>query len=840
VAHHQAGRLDEAAALYAEIRKQAPGHFDATHLSGVIALQRGDLARARELITQALAVKPKDAPALNNLGTALLRAGQLDAAREQFERAVRAQPAFGDALSNLGNVLRQLGRVADSVAPLKKAFAAAPRSTMVANLLGASLLDIGDARGATNVFEAVVKLSPRDAQAWTHLSISHLGGGSALRALAAADEALRLAPEDGAATGARAQALAGLGRADAAREAFLCAVRLAPRDARAWNNLGVFLRAQGEPAEAAERFRKAIEIDPAFAIAHEGYVAALIDAGRAVEAAAHAQALSQREPEGALALASLGAARFAQDRLDEALALYERAAASRGATAGTLVGHGNVLWASGDSVAAARQFARAVELDPRDPTARFALAMAQLRTVYDDAAQMETSRRGLARAIADLDAWFTPDRAPVGAAAVGSAQPFYLAYHSHDNRQLLASYGQLVTRLMAAGGTAPPAAPLTARGPGSSPRIRVGIVSAQIRDHSVWNAITRGWVRHLDPERFELHLFHLERTADDETANARRLAASFIDAPTSLAGWTKAIADARPDVLIYPEIGMHPLTTRLAALRLAPIQATTWGHPSTSGLPTLDLFFSADALEPADADAHYTERLIRLPKLGVFVEPLAPVAVAPDLRALGLPESEPLLLCPGTPFKYTPPGDEALVAIARGLQERGAGRLVFFRSRRPLMSSRVEQRLRRAFKAAGVDHDRTVAWIPALDRGRFFGLMQRATLMLDTIGFSGFNTALQALECDLPVIAFEGPFMRGRLASGPLREIGLDEWVATTTADFADKALRLAGDDALRARVRSLVAERRGRLFNDLAPVRGLERALVDAVEGYRGSGSRA
>ena len=26
-----------------------------------------------------------------------------------------------------------------------------------------------------------------------------------------------------------------------------------------------------------------------------------------------------------------------------------------------------------------------------------------------------------------------------------------------------------------------------------------------------------------------------------------------------------------------------------------------------------------------------------------------------------------------------------------------------------------------------------------------------ATAMLDTIGFSGFNTALQALECDLPV-----------------------------------------------------------------------------------------
>jgi predicted O-linked N-acetylglucosamine transferase (SPINDLY family) len=830
VAHHQAGRLDEAAALYDEIRQQAPGHFDATHLTGVIALQRGDLARAQELIALALAVKPKDPAALNNLGTALMRAGKLDEARERFERALRAQPAFGDAQANLGNVLRQLGRIVESVGPLKKAYAAAPKNVATANLLGASLLDTGDARGATNVFEAVVKLAPRDPQAWTHLAISHLGGGgSAQRALEAADEALRQAPEAIEALGARARALADLGRAADAREAFLAAVRLAPRDARAWNNFGVFLRAQGEPAEAAEQFRRATELEPAFAVAHHGYVAALIEAGRANDAAAHGQALSQREPEGAVALASLAAARFAQDRLDEALSLYERAVAAAGVTAGTVVGYGNALMASGDAIAAGRQFARAVELDPRDATARFALAMGHLRPVYDDAAQMEASRRAFTRAVAELDAWFAPARAAAGAQAVGSAQPFYLAYQPFDNRSLLASCGNLAARLMATG--APVPAPSTAPKAGVPARIRVGIASAQIREHSVWNAITRGWVRQLDPARFEVHLFQLERASDAETASARRLAASFVDAPTSLASWTKAIVDARLDVLIYPEIGMHPMTTRLAAQRLAPVQAAAWGHPSTTGLPTLDLFLSADALEPAGAEAHYTERLVRLPNLGVHVEPMSPVAIAPDLAALGLPEAEPLLLCPGMPFKYTPQGDAALVAVARGLQARGSGRLVFFRSRHPLMSSQVEQRLRRVFKAAGVDHDRTVAWIPTLERGRFFGLMQRAALMLDTIGFSGFNTAVQALECGLPVIAFEGAFMRGRLASGPLRHLGLDDWVAASAEAFAEKAVRLAGDDALRARVRALVAERRGKLFNDLAPVRALEQALAAAVE---------
>ena len=138
--------------------------------------------------------------------------------------------------------------------------------------------------------------------------------------------------------------------------------------------------------------------------------------------------------------------------------------------------------------------------------------------------------------------------------------------------------------------------------------------------------------------------------------------------------------------------------------------------------------------------------------------------------------------------------------------------------------------MRKAFAKAGVDYDRTVAWIPTLNRGRFFGLMQRSTAMLDTLGFSGFNTALQALESGLPVVAFEGEFMRGRLASGPLRYLGLDELVAATADEFAAIALRLVEDAAWHAHLEREIAQRRHALFFDQAPVRALEDALFEAT----------
>ncbi len=65
--------------------------------------------------------------------------------------------------------------------------------------------------------------------------------------------------------------------------------------------------------------------------------------------------------------------------------------------------------------------------------------------------------------------------------------------------------------------------------------------------------------------------------------------------------------------------------------------------------------------------------------------------------------------------------------------------------------SGCRQRLRESFRRAGVDFERRVTFLPWQPAGAFRALLRRADLYLDTLGFSGFNTALQALECGLPV-----------------------------------------------------------------------------------------
>jgi predicted O-linked N-acetylglucosamine transferase (SPINDLY family) len=188
---------------------------------------------------------------------------------------------------------------------------------------------------------------------------------------------------------------------------------------------------------------------------------------------------------------------------------------------------------------------------------------------------------------------------------------------------------------------------------------------------------------------------------------------------------------------------------------------------------------------------------------------------------LELRKDELVLVCPGTAFKYAPQHDRVLVEIARRVP---SCRLVFFRSRPEPLADKLRERLRGAFGRAGVDFERHVAFVPWQTTGAFRALLRRADLYLDTIGFSGFNTALHALECGVPLVAREGRFLRGRLASGLLRHIGLGELVAPSDEGYVELAAALAADAARRGELRRRIESARERIYRDPAPLDALER----------------
>ena len=162
------------------------------------------------------------------------------------------------------------------------------------------------------------------------------------------------------------------------------------------------------------------------------------------------------------------------------------------------------------------------------------------------------------------------------------------------------------------------------------------------------------------------------------------------------------------DVLVYPELGMDACSFALAALRLAPRQYAGWGHPVTTGHPTIDAFVSCDVMEPQGAEAHYTEALVKLPGIGTRYEPLTIPDDASRAR-FGLPEDRKLLLCPQSLWKIHPDNDALFAEI---LAANPNALLVLFEGRYPAVGERFMRRLTRVLGEHGVSVPERIRVLP--------------------------------------------------------------------------------------------------------------------------------
>ena len=592
--------------------------------------------------------------------------------------------------------------------------------------------------------------------------------------------------------------------------------------------LGHVLRDSGRLDEAVASYRRAIALKADFADAYIAWGNVLNDHGKPDEAAALYLEAIKHDPDMPDAYANLGNSLQYMGQLDRAIICYQQALTL---DAGHTMAHlnlGNAYGAMNRPDEASACFRKALALDGDFVEARWALAMSQIPAVCMTDEEPALRRAAFAKELGELRAWFGARGAANGARAVGSQQPFFLAYQEENNRDLLGQYGELCAHLMHDWASRQGVAPLTRRQ--GSGKVRVGVVSEYFWNHSVWSAIVKGWFEQIDTSRFELHAFHLGSRQDEETLFAKQYAASFEEGSRGLRPWAQAILDRRPDVLIYPNIGNDPTALKLASLRLSPVQVTSWGHPETTGLPTLDYFLSSQAMEPVGAQQHYTEKLECLPHLGTYYRPGKTIAVDPQLDKLGLDEGLPILLCPGTPFKYAPRYDRIIVEICRRL---GRCQILFFEHEsRRYLTDKLKQRLEAAQAGAGMRFNEHIIFVPWLDRARYYGLMQRADVLLDSVGFSGFNVAIQAIECCLPIVAWEGRFLRGRLASGILKRMDMPHLVARSEHEYVTIAARLARDKEYRDVVRTQILERRALLFEDAAPVRAMEDFLAGAAAG--------
>ena len=521
----------------------------------------------------------------------------------------------------------------------------------------------------------------------------------------------------------QALALQQQGQLAAAVHAAQAAVKRWPQEALAHNMLGAMLQAQGRMQEAVEAWQQAIALSPR--LSH-----ALYNLGR--HWCAHGQAQ--------LGLEMLArAVQAAPKHLAFQLALAD------------------ALQADGQREAALPHYEAAVALNPQHVQAQMNLGMWHAR-----GQDFEAAHRHYRQALA-LDPSFIPAQFNLG---------FTLHYAYPSRAAEIASLAKVWGQAMAA------KTPLWPSPEAAEPnkRLRVGLVSADLRDHPVgyflqplldsaaardldWVALSNQPV--MTPLsgalRARCSAWHVIHGMNDEQVCAL-IAREQIDILIDLGGYT---GGARLGVF---------------ARKPAPLQLTWLGYFASTGLPTMDGVIADPVCVPPQEAHWFTERVWRLPVTRLCLQPPAQAPQSTATPALS-----------GAPFTFgsfqdlPKITDDVLRVWAQVLTALPEARL---RVQAKGLSEEGERaRLRQRLGDFGVTPERLmlVGW------RSFEAYLQshaEVDVILDSFSFPGGTTTAQSLWMGVPTITLTQPGMLARQGEQMLRAVGLDDWVADSPEAF--------------------------------------------------------
>jgi len=521
-----------------------------------------------------------------------------------------------------------------------------------------------------------------------------------------------------------------------------------PNSGVVWKLFGLSLQMQGKDALPA--MQKAAELLPNNAEAHANLAALLRARGQleaAVESGRHALKL---KPDLAEAHNNLGVALQDIARFDDAVESYRRALKLKPDFAEAHNNLGSALKDLGHLDEAASSYRRAIELK-----SNFTEALSNLLLIlnYSDS--------------------FAPSD--------------YLEQARQFGRIVA---GKVETRFSEWRVETPPE------------RLRVGLVSGDLRNHSVGHFL-EGLLALIDPARFELIAYPTYGAEDELTARIR----SYFSAWKSLVGRSDEAA-ARlihaDGVHVLIDLSGHSSHNRLPifAWKPAPVQFTWLGLPATTGVAEMDYVLGDPHAIPAEFENHFSEAVWRMPESCLCLAvPSSTVNVAP------LPAFTTGYVTFGSFNNLTKISDAVVAVWARLLKSVPGSRLSL--KTKQLGNSAISEQICQRFATWGISSDRLLLGGTFPSRDDHLAAYNKVDIALDTFPYPGVTTSVEALWMGAPVLSLRGDRFLSRTAGSIAYNAGLPDWIATDEDDYVAKGVAFASDlerlSVLRAGLRQQV-----------------------------------
>jgi predicted O-linked N-acetylglucosamine transferase (SPINDLY family) len=558
-------------------------------------------------------------------------------------------------------------------------------------------------------------------------------------------------------------------------------LRSEPNNFAARHHLGLIYCEKGEFLQGLRQFDRALKADPANADCHNNRGNALRELKRFGEALAAFDKAVALKPASAVSHCNRGNALRDLERRDEAIQSYDRALELQPDLAQAWANRGTVLNDLERLDEAIASYERAQVLNPNARSVFGELLFARLR--LNDWRELGPSVERMAERIERGDESILP----------------FVALATSGDPALHRKAAELQAQAFAR--RAGPPAPFSKK-QARRDKIHVGYYSTDFHNHPMAYLMAEVYEQH-DRTKFETTAFSFGPPKQD--AMRQRLAKAFtrfIDVRHKSDAEIVALSrELKVDIAVDLTGYTQTNRTGIFAGRAAPVQASFLGYPGTMGAAFFDYIVADRSMIPDGAEAHYTEKIVRLP--GSYQANDSKRAISDRVLArqdAGLGDTGFVFCCFNSSYKIQPATFESWMRILKAVP---ASRLWLFESH-----ALAARNLRSEAAAHGVAEDRLV-FAPPLPLGEHLARQRLADLFLDTLPYNAGTTASDALWAGLPVLTRTGQAMPGRVATSLLTALDLGELITTTAEDYEARAIELARSPDRLAAIKAKLARQR-------------------------------
>ncbi len=597
------------------------------------------------------------------------------------------------------------------------------------------------------------------------------------------------------------------------------AIEIQPNYAAAHNNLGNVLQELGEYQKAKNCYEKAIEIQPNYADAYYNLGLVFRELGKLQKAKSCNEKAIEIQPNFTNAHYNLGNVLQELGEYQKAKNCYEKAIEIQPNYADAHNSLGNVLQELGKHQKAISCYEKAIQIEPYNLTSYW-LSMNTFPIIYKNLKEIDFYRKrfedGIKKINQLLDTQSQYTKKQI-IDAMKSSTNFYLSYQGRNDIKLQQKYANLIERLTE---KIYPQFHQDRKINKSIEFIKIGFVSAFFKNHSIAKT-HQNWILKIDKKIFKIFVYYIDDIIFDETTNSIKKHVNYFFNGRNIKEIIHQISKDDLDIIIYLDIGMHPNSQILGSLRLAPIQCLAMGHPVTSGFNNIDCVLSSELMEAKNGQDHYTEQLINLPNTGQCYE--LPVLTNLGTQNLTYKKDKIIFLIPQSLFKLLPRSDHIYVDIVKKYLN---SQFWFISGVSEIITNEFKNRVMNCFKKNNLQGEKYIFFHPRVEQNKFFDLISKADIILDSFDWSGNNTSHEAISLDKPIVTLPAQFMRGRHTYSILKILGIKETIAFSEEEYVDIAVRLAKNNEFRNIIVNKIKKNKHKLFNDDKPIRFLEEVI--------------